>query len=54
MQVDVKNIFNNVPQVIIFKKSCDVGGGGGGGLVSIVPFITLFYGVHSSFYYQHG
>jgi hypothetical protein len=51
MQVDVKNIFNDVPQVIIFLKSCDVGGGG---LASIVPFIMLFYGVHSSFYYQHG
>jgi len=26
----------------------------GGPLANIVPFTMLFYGAHSSFYYQHG
>jgi hypothetical protein len=50
MKVNIKNVFNNVFQIIIFKKLCDVEGP----LVSIVPFTKLFYGVHSSLYYQHG
>jgi hypothetical protein len=50
MQVNVKNAFNNVFQAIILKKLCDVEEL----LASIVPFTRLFYGVHSSFYYQHG
>jgi hypothetical protein len=43
MQVDVENTFNNIFQIIILKKLCDVGGP----LVSIVPFTKLFYGAHS-------
>jgi len=50
MQVDIKNVFNNVSPIIIVKKLCDVGGP----LASIVPFTRLFYGVHSFIYYQHG
>jgi hypothetical protein len=45
-----KNCFNNVFQIVILEKLCDVGGP----LANIVPFIGLFYGVHSSIYYQHG
>jgi len=33
-----------------FKKLCDVEGL----LPNIIPFTMLFYGVHSSHYYQHG
>jgi hypothetical protein len=40
----------NIFQIVIFRKLCDVEGP----LANIVPFIRLFYGVHSSFYYQHG
>jgi hypothetical protein len=50
MQVNVENAFNNIFQVIILRELCDVEGL----LVNIVPFTKLFYGVHSSFYYQHG
>ncbi len=50
MQVDVENVFNNVFRVFIFKELCEVKDP----LVSIVPFTRLFYGVHSSLYYQHG
>jgi hypothetical protein len=49
-QVNVENTFNNISQVVIFRKLCDVEGP----LANIVPFSILFYGVHSSFYYQHG
>jgi hypothetical protein len=50
MQVNVKNVFNNVSRAIIFRKLCDVGGP----LVNIVPFTKLFYGDHSFLYFQHG
>jgi hypothetical protein len=50
MQVDIKNIFNSVSQIVIFKELCDVNGP----LVNIVLFTRLFYGAHSYFYYQHG
>jgi hypothetical protein len=50
MQVNVKNVFDNVSQTIIFREFCDVEGL----LANIVPFTKLFYGVHSSFYFQHG
>jgi hypothetical protein len=50
IQVNVENVFNNIFQTIIFKELCDVAGP----LANIVPFTKLFYGVHSSFYYQHG
>jgi hypothetical protein len=50
MQVNVKNIFNNISQVVIFRKLQDVKGP----LVSIDPFTMLFYGVHFFLYYQHG
>ncbi len=49
MQVDVENAFNNIPQTIIFKELCDVERP----LMNIIPFARLFYGAHSSFYYQH-
>jgi len=50
MQVDVENAFNNVFRITIFKELCDVKRP----LVNIIPFTKLFYGVHSSFYHQHG
>jgi hypothetical protein len=50
MQVNVKNVFDNIFRTTIFKKLCDVGGP----LASIVPFIRLVSGVHCSIYYQHG
>jgi hypothetical protein len=50
MQVNIKNVFNNVSQTIILKKLCDVKRP----LANIVPFTRLFYGIHSSIYYQHG
>jgi len=50
MQVDVKNAFNNVFQIVILKKLCDVEKL----LANIVPFTKLFYGTHFSIYYQHG
>jgi hypothetical protein len=50
MQVNVKNIFNNVSQDVIFKELQDAKGP----LVNIVLFTMLFYDVHSSLYYQHG
>jgi hypothetical protein len=50
MHVDVENIFNSDSQTIIFKKLCDVKRP----LVNIIPFTMLFYGTHSSLYYQHG
>jgi len=50
MQVDVENAFNNIFQIVIFKELCDAWGP----LASIVPFTKLFYGAHSSFYYQRG
>jgi hypothetical protein len=49
MQVNIENAFNSVFQVVIFRKLCDVEGP----LASIIPFTKLFYGVHSSLYYQH-
>jgi hypothetical protein len=49
MQVNVKNAFNNVSETTIFRDLCDVWGP----LTSIIPFIKLFYGAHSSLYYQH-
>jgi hypothetical protein len=36
---------------LLFLENCVMRGGP---LVNIVPFIRLFYGVHSSLYYQHG
>ncbi len=50
MQINVENIFNNVFQVVIFRKLQDAKGH----LVNIVPFTMLFYGVHYFLYYQHG
>ncbi len=50
MQVNFKNAFNNVFQATIFRELCD----GRGPLTSIIPFTKLFYGTHSSLYYQHG
>jgi hypothetical protein len=50
MKVNVKNVFNSVFQVVIFKKLCGVGGL----LAGIIPFTKLFYGVHYFLYYQHG
>jgi hypothetical protein len=50
MQVDVENTFNNVFRTVVFKNVCDVEWP----LINIVPFIRLFYGVHSSFYFHHG
>jgi hypothetical protein len=50
MQINIKHIFNNVSQVVIFRKLCDVGGT----LANIVPFTRFFYDVHPSLYYQHG
>jgi hypothetical protein len=49
MQVDIKNVFNNVLQVVICRWLCDVGGP----LESIVPFIRLFYDTYYPLYYQH-
>ncbi len=49
MHINVKNAFNNIFQIIIFRKLCDAKGP----LVNISPFTKLFYGVHSSFYFQH-
>jgi hypothetical protein len=51
MQVDVKNAFNSVSFELLFLESCVMLGGL---LVTIVPFTKLFYGTHSSLYYQHG
>jgi len=45
MQVDIENVFNNVFQVVIFKKLQDVRGP----LATIVSFTMLFYGAHSFF-----
>ncbi len=50
MQIDIENAFNNIFQAVIFKDVWDVGGP----LVSIIPFIELFYGAHFFLYYQHG
>jgi hypothetical protein len=50
MQVDVENIFSNIFQGVIFGELCDVERP----LVNIILFTMLFYGVHFSFYYQHG
>ncbi len=47
MQIDVKNTFNNVSQVVIFRELCDVKGL----LVCIIHFTKLFYGAHFSLYY---
>jgi hypothetical protein len=44
-QFDVKNIFNNISQTVIFRKLQDAKGS----LVSIIPFTKLFHGVHSFF-----
>jgi hypothetical protein len=49
MQVNIENAFNSVFQAVILKKLCDVEGP----LANIIPFTKLFYGVHSSLYYQH-
>ncbi len=50
MQVNVKNVFNNVSRTIILKKLCDAEGP----LANIILFTRLFYGAHYSLYYQHG
>jgi len=50
MQVDIKNAFNDIFQVVIFRELCYVEEF----LASIVPFTKLFYGAHFSFYYKHG
>jgi hypothetical protein len=42
MQVNVKNAFNNIFRIAIFKELQDVGGC----LANIVPFTKLFYGAH--------
>jgi hypothetical protein len=47
MQIDVKNTFNNVFQVVIFKEMCDVKGP----LVHIILFTKLFFDAHLSLYY---
>jgi hypothetical protein len=50
MQIDIENDFNNISQTVIFRNLCDAGGF----FKRIIPFIGLFYGAHSSLYYQHG
>jgi hypothetical protein len=50
MQVNIENAFNSVSRATILRELQDVEGL----LANIVPFTKLFYGVHSSFYYQHG
>jgi hypothetical protein len=47
MQIEIKNIFNNIFQVVIFWELPKVREP----LVNIAPFTKLFYGAHSSFYY---
>jgi hypothetical protein len=47
MQVDVKNVFNNIFWTTIFRELYDVKGP----LVSIVPFTKLFYGAHYFLFY---
>ncbi len=49
MQMDVENVFNNISQTVIFKKLWNVESL----LVSIIPFIRLFYGIHFFLHYQH-
>jgi hypothetical protein len=46
MQVDVENAFNNIFPATILKKLCDVEE-----LLASIVMFTMFYGVHSSFYY---
>jgi hypothetical protein len=50
MRVNIKNVFNSVLKVTISREMCDARGP----LANIVIFTILFYGIHSSFYYQHG
>ncbi len=50
MQVDIKNVINNISKNVIFRKLQN----DGGHLVSIIRFTKLFYGAHSFLYYQHG
>jgi hypothetical protein len=50
MQVDIKNAFNNIFQVAIFIKLQNAKGL----LANIILFTQLFFGVHSSLYYQMG
>jgi hypothetical protein len=50
MQVDVENIFNSFSQVVMFIELCEIEGP----LPNIVLFFRFFYGVHFSFYFQHG
>jgi hypothetical protein len=50
MQVNVKKKFNIISQAFFFLKLQDVKRP----FASIIPFTKLFFGVHSSFYYQHG
>jgi len=50
MQIDIKNAFNITSQTVNFRELRKAEGP----LMNIVSFINLFYGVHSSFYYQHG
>jgi hypothetical protein len=50
MQVNFENAFNIIFCVVIFRGLCDARGP----LASIIVFTMLFYGVYSSFYYQHG
>jgi hypothetical protein len=49
-EVNIENTLINVFWIVIFRELCDVNRP----LENIVPFTKLFYGVHSSFYYQHG
>lgn len=50
MQVNVKNVFNNVFCATISRKLRNASGP----LANIVPFTKLFYGVYSFLFYQHG
>jgi len=50
MQVNVKNAFNGVSWIIVFKELWNVEGP----LVNIGPFTKLFYDIHFSLYYRHG
>jgi hypothetical protein len=50
MQINAKNIFNNISQTVFFEELCDAKGP----LTSIVHFTRLFNSAHFSIYYQHG
>ncbi len=49
MQINVKNVFNNVSQAMVFRKLCDVKGH----LVNII-LLPSYFMLFIFFYYQHG